>query len=53
MAHDQQSIEKPERDCRNDEQIDRDDAVGMIRERGAWLNEATRFEPGAGAAPSR
>jgi hypothetical protein len=32
MAHDQQSIEKPERDCRNHEQIDRRDAVGMIAE---------------------
>jgi hypothetical protein len=32
MPHDQQTIEQTERDCRNDEQIYRGDAVGMIAE---------------------
>src|ERR1700751_3505371 len=32
MPHDQQTIEQTERDCRNDEQIDRGDTVGMIAE---------------------
>src|SRR5258708_13815818 len=32
MPHDQQTREQTERDCRNDEQIYRGDAVGMIAE---------------------
>src|ERR1700747_2905236 len=32
MPHDQQAIEQTERDCGNDEQIYRGDAVGMIAE---------------------
>src|SRR5246500_3178530 len=32
MPHDQQTIEQTERDCRNDEQIHRGDAVGVIAE---------------------
>src|SRR3979411_1106770 len=32
LAHDSQTIEQTERDCRHDEQIDRGDAVGMIAE---------------------
>jgi hypothetical protein len=32
MPHDQQTIEQTERDCRNDEQVYRGDAVGMIAE---------------------
>src|SRR6478736_8988154 len=30
MAHDQQTIEQPERDCRHDEQVDCDNAIRMV-----------------------
>src|ERR1700680_3820251 len=33
MPHDQEAVEQTKRDCRNDEQIHRRDAVGMIIEK--------------------
>ena len=33
MPHDQQAVEQTKRDCRDDEQIHRRDAVGMIEAR--------------------
>ena len=33
MPHDQQAVEQTKRDCRDDEQIHRRDAVGMIIEK--------------------
>src|ERR1700716_2768472 len=33
MPHNQQAVEQPKRDCRDDEQIHRRDAVGMIIEK--------------------
>jgi hypothetical protein len=30
VAHDQQSIEEPERGCRHDKQVDRRDAIRMV-----------------------
>ena len=33
MPHDQQAVEQTKRDCRDDEQIHRRDAVGMIVEK--------------------
>src|SRR6516225_12207919 len=30
MSHDQQSIEQPERDCRYDEKVHRDNAIRMV-----------------------
>jgi hypothetical protein len=33
MAQDQQAVEEPERNRRNDEQVDRGDAIGMVARR--------------------
>src|ERR1700680_5180099 len=33
LPHDQKAVEQPKRDCRDDEQIHRRDAVGMIVEK--------------------
>jgi hypothetical protein len=30
MSHDQQAVEKPERDCRNHEKVHRGNTVGMV-----------------------